>query len=73
MRLNCSQDQDFLVALSQFKSQLLTRGYTNAYLEDLFEPLPLRQDLLTNLVKKTTTTGVPFVTTYTAEVDNNKK
>jgi hypothetical protein len=71
MRLNCSLEQEFHTALTNFKTHLKARGYNNCILNGLFSVLPNRQVLLT-AVSKTTSNGVPFITTYTAEVAYNK-
>ena len=71
MRLNFSLEQEFHTALTKFKTHLKARGYNNCILNGLFSVLPNRQVLLT-AVSKTTSNGVPFITTYTAEVAYNK-
>ena len=71
MRLNCSLEQDFHTALTDFKAHLENRGYTNNHLDEPFSQIPIRHDLLTTKIKSVTS-GTLFITTYNTEVATNK-
>ena len=71
MRLNCSLEQEFRTVLTNFKTHLIARGYTNCQLDEPFSLLPNRQDLLKTSVK-IVFKGILFITTFTAEVATNK-
>jgi hypothetical protein len=73
MRLNCSLNTEFDIALTKFRNHLESRGYTNIHLDAPFQSLPLRQDLLNKDEPKRSFTGIPFITTFTAEVKYVKK
>ena len=73
MRLNCSLEHEFHIALTNFKLHLQARGYTNVHLDAPFQFLPQRQELLAQHDHKKSFSGIPFVTTFTAEVKQFKK
>lgn len=68
MRLNCSLEHEFQTALDNFKRHLQARGYSNIQLNEPFKLLPQRQELLEKQDQKRSFTGIPFVTTFRAEV-----
>jgi hypothetical protein len=52
--LYCSLNTDYLEVAKRFRTRLLNRGYTEDFLSPLFENIPSRQTLLSNLQKKKT-------------------
>jgi hypothetical protein len=52
--LYCSLNTDYLEVAKKFRTRLLNRGYTEDFLSPLFENIPSRQTLLSNLQKKKT-------------------
>jgi len=71
LRLRSSLEQTFQTALTNYKKCLENRGYTNCHLDKPFSLLPNRQDLLTTPVKSVDK-GILFITTFTAEVAENR-
>ena len=72
--MNCSDDLDYQVNLSQFKTRLEARGYKGYTIHEAFGNIPARQTILDTVIlqhradqieaTRTNTIGVPFVITY---------
>jgi hypothetical protein len=72
MRLRSSLEHEFHRVLSNYKTYLENRGYTNCHLDKPFSLLPNRQNLLATPPVKAVNKGILFITTFTAEVAINK-
>ena len=74
LRLNCANDDDYQVNLSQFKCRLEARGYDGYTIHRAFGNIPDRQTILDTVEQqqrteqtvntRTQTIGVPFIITY---------
>lgn len=74
LRLNCSEDADFLSCLNDFQSRLVARGYSKESVGKAFERIPSRQTIIDNLqqadiCKQPKAIGTPFVVTYSPEIN----
>jgi hypothetical protein len=68
-RISCTSDDDFTALKKEFRSRLLNRGYTELYLDKIFNIEINRNELLFNTVKNRnnveSNTPIIFKTTYT--------
>ena len=72
--MNCSDDLDYQVNRSQFKTRLEARGYDRHTIHETFGNIPDRQRILDTVIlqqraehiedTRTNTIGVPFIITY---------
>jgi hypothetical protein len=74
LRLNCSEDNDFIKCRNDFHSRLAARGYSNELIDKALNAIPARQVILDNTTlahpgKQPKDIGVPFVITYTPEIN----
>ena len=68
LRVNCSEDRDYLLNIEALRSRLIARGYRKAFIDPLIAATPSRTMLLAKSYAKHTRTkdiGTPFILTYT--------
>ena len=77
VRLNCSDDKTYLQYLDEFQTRLLDRGYDQRLITSTFNKIPNRDKIISNirmqdnpisLQANTKSIGIPFVVTYTPEI-----
>ena len=71
LRLNCSRDEDYNQVISDFKSHTTSRGYSDEFVQQAISSIPNRATIIDSTLypkQKTSSIGVPFVITYSPEI-----
>jgi hypothetical protein len=76
LRLNCSADSVYTNCLNDFQSRLLDRGYDQRLITTTFNKIPNRDSIISNIrdnnksnsQTNTKSIGIPFVVTYTPQI-----
>ena len=77
LRLNCTADTEYKKCLDEFQTRLLDRGYNQHLITSTFNKIPDRDNIISSIRinsksnshrVNTKSIGIPFVVTYTPEI-----
>ena len=75
LRLNCTANSDYTLALGNFRTQLTSRGYKDSIITEIFDKIPDRQAIIQSVRMQSnasgppvTNIGTPFIVKYSRSI-----